>query len=66
MKYVIYKQMIERPDISLHLKQNEIEITVMGYAGHDYIRVILENEDASVLKLKFPDVKMYAYHPNPK
>jgi len=65
MRYVIYKQMIERPDISLHLKQNEIEVISMEYAGQNYIRVVLEEEEASVVKLKFPDVKMFTYLPNP-
>lgn len=62
LRYVIYREMIERADISLHLVENDIKIITMEYAGQNYHRVELEEEEASVIKLKFPDVKIYPYH----
>jgi len=63
MKYAIYKEMIYRPEVRSHLDQNEIKITKMNYAGQDYIiLVVLEEEEASVMKLKFPKLKLYPYH----
>lgn len=55
--------MIYRPEVRSHLDQNEIKITKMNYAGQDYIiLVVLEEEEASVMKLKFPKLKLYPYH----
>jgi len=62
MKYVIYKEMIYRPEVRSHLDQNEIKIIKMNYAGQEYIRVVLEEEEASVMKLKFPKLKLYPYY----
>lgn len=66
MRYVMFKGMIERADIGSYLTENGIKIITMGYAGQNYIRVELEEEEASVIKLKFPDVSIYPYHSDKK
>lgn len=62
----MYKQMIERPDVSLHLAEHQIQIITMEYAGQNYIRVELEEDEATIIMLKFPDAKIWPYKVSPK
>ena len=54
MKYIIYRETIKREDVSIFLDQNKIEITEGEIGGYKYIRAVLTEEEATVLKLTIP------------
>ena len=61
MKYIIYRETIKREDVSIFLDQNKIEIMEGEIGGYKYIRAVLTEEEAMVLKLTIPGLKLFNY-----